>query len=90
MANKTELTEEQLDLLLSTYAKTKTYAAAARAVGITAAIATRIIKENIKQKKEIAAVPKTYESVQPKEFPDFADLVKAINPTEDWWVSYDM
>ena len=46
MATKTILTQEQLDLLLSTYKEKGTFAAAGRAVGISSAVAKRIISEH--------------------------------------------
>lgn len=89
MANKIELTKEQLDLLLSVYDEKKTYAAAARAVGISSPVATRIIKEHLTAKAEEATIPTEYNGPQPPEYPTLMHLIQAITPTEQWWQDYE-
>lgn len=75
---KTVLSKEQLDLLLSVYNTEGTYAAAARAVGISSAVATRIIKEyketHQSTETENNSAPLEYNGPAPKENPDFNDV----------------
>lgn len=76
---KTVLTKEQYDLLISTYKDKRTYAAAARAVGISAAVATRIIKEYLEghdadEEETASGAPLQYNGPAPKANPDFEDV----------------
>lgn len=76
---KTVLTKEQYDLLISTYKDKRTYAAAARAVGISAAVATRIIKEyleghNAEEEEMIDGALLQYNGPAPKANPEFEDV----------------
>lgn len=69
---KTILTREQLDLLLSVYKEKKTFAAAGRAVSVSAAVAKRIISEH--QNEIHVDVPVSYTGPEPKENPTKNDI----------------
>lgn len=76
---KTVLAKEQYDLLISTYQDKRTYAAAARAVGISAAVATRIIKEYLdghgaNEEEVVNGALLQYNGPTPKANPDFKDV----------------
>lgn len=75
---KTVLTKEQLDLLLSVYNSEGTYAAAGRAVGVSSAVATRIIKEYKEAHQttelESESAPLEYNGPAPKEIPDYNEI----------------
>ena len=76
---KTVLTKEQYDLLISTYKDKRTYAAAARTVGISAAVATRIIKEYLEghdagEEETASGMSLQYNGPAPKVKPEFKDI----------------
>lgn len=88
MATKTILTQEQLDLLLSTYKEKGTFAAAGRAVGVSAAVAKRIIGEHADVDSSTESVPAVYTGPLPKKYPTKNDMWAAFNKNEEWWKSY--
>lgn len=73
---KTILTQEQLDLLLSVYNDKGTFAAAGRAVGVSAAVAKRIIGEH--QNETPIDAPASYIGPEPKENPTRNDIWHAF------------
>ena len=84
---KTILTQEQLDLLLSVYNDKGTFAAAGRAVGVSAAVAKRIISEH-QNDAPTESVPTTYAGPSPKENPTRNDMRSAFVKDEEWWKKY--
>lgn len=87
MATKTILTQEQLDLLLSTYKEKGTFAAAGRAVGVSAAVAKRIVSEH-GNNTPTESVPAIYAGPIPKENPTRNNIWSAFNKSKEWWDSY--
>lgn len=87
MATKTILTQEQLDLLLSTYKEKGTFAAAGRAVGISSAVAKRIVSEH-QNDTPTEDVPTVYTGPTPKENPTRSDIWNAFKKDEEWWKKY--
>lgn len=87
MATKTILTQEQLDLLLSAYKDKGTFAAAGRAAGVSAAVAKRIISEQINS-VSVEETPTVYTGPVPKEYPTRNDIWSAFNKTKEWWDNY--
>lgn len=87
MATKTILTQEQLDLLLSTYKEKGTFAAAGRSVGISSAVAKRIVSEH---QNDVPAedIPTVYTGPTPKENPTRSDIWNAFKKDEEWWKKY--
>ena len=84
---KTILTQEQLDLLLSVYSDKGTFAAAGRAVGVSAAVAKRIISEQISN-APTEEKPTTYTGPVPNENPTRNDIWSAFNKSKEWWDNY--
>lgn len=86
MATKTILEKEQLELLLSTYKKVGTFAAAGRAVGVSSAIAKRIVGEHLKD--EVCIAPIKYDGPQPLENPIRENVWYAMYKDKEWWEDY--
>ena len=84
---KTILTQEQLDLLLSVYNDKGTFAAAGRAVGVSAAVAKRIIGEHIND-TPAEETPTVYTGPEPKENPTRNDIWYALCKEEEWYEDY--
>lgn len=87
MATKTILTQEQLDLLLSTYKEKGTFAAAGRAVNVSAAVAKRIVSEHMNDIPS-ESTPVAYTGPAPKENPTKNDIWSAFNKSKEWWDDY--
>lgn len=89
MATKTILEKEQLELLLSTYKEVGTFAAAGRAVGISSAVAKRIIGEHLKdESNSTPSVPITYNGPAPLENPTRENIWYALYKDNEWWEDY--
>lgn len=88
MAKKYEPSAEELKNLMAAYDSCGTYSGAARAVGLSVAVATRIIKENIDKKEPVkveSAPP--YCGPEPGE-PYFEGIVNLWNKDESWKAEY--
>lgn len=84
---KTVLQKEQYDLLIRTYNEKGTYAAAARVVGISSSVATRIIKEFLESGVSLEEEPQeilAYSGPQPKENPEYNDIYYCLWNSEEW------
>ena len=76
----------EIKAIMKCYAEKGTYAAVAREFNISSAIATRIVKEN--KNTQFAPVIEKYTGPVPLEFPNFNEIVRFYNPSEEWSDSY--
>lgn len=92
MATKTILEKEQLDLLLSTYKEVGTFAAAGRAVGISGAVAKRIIGEHMNFEESKVETVTEYSGPPVPEMVEiesnFKKMFSVLN-NEEWWSKYN-
>lgn len=77
---------DEIKAIMKCYAEKGTYAAVAREFNISSAVATRIVKEN--KNTQFAPVIENYTGPVPLEFPNFNEIVRFYNPSEEWSDSY--